>query len=90
LLVMKSGMPLGKEQNFLINLKESPKKRIGIKTDQIEENDQDHEIVNAIVEIDPGIVIVEEKIVTWLILKLILELKPISMAVISSRTQIVT
>ena len=29
MLVMKSGMPLEKEQNFLINLKESPKKKIG-------------------------------------------------------------
>ena len=31
MLVMKSGMPLEKEQNFLINLKENPKKRIGNK-----------------------------------------------------------
>ena len=69
LLVMKNGMRPGKEQNFLINQKENPKRMIGkllknklsllklfigIKIDQIEENDPDHVIVNAIVAIDQG------------------------------------
>ena len=69
LLVMKNGMRPGKEQNFLINQKENPKRMIGkllknklsllklfigIKIDQIEENGQDHGIVNAIVAIDQG------------------------------------
>jgi len=89
LLVMKNGMRQGKEQNFLINQKENLKKMIGIKIDQIEENGQDHVIVNAIVAIDQGIVIAEEKIVIWLILKLILELKLISTVVISNQILIV-
>jgi len=82
-------MRQGKEQNFLINQKENLKKMIGIKIDQIEENGQDHVIVNAIVAIDQGIVIAEEKIVIWLILKLILELKLISTVVISNQILIV-
>jgi len=89
LLVMKNGMRQGKEQNFLINQKENPKRMIGIKIDQIEENGQDHVIVNAIVAIDQEIVIAEEKIVIWLILKLILELKLISTVVISNQILIV-
>jgi len=89
LLVMKNGMRLGKEQNFLINQKENPKRTIGTKIGQIEENGQDHVIVNAIVAIDQEIVIAEEKIVIWLILKLILELKLISTVVISNQILIV-